>query len=135
MSWFGNVANAAKKNVLGNNTSPNQLVEERFIRQPNIQSVQQNNSLIDEYYQEDADGNGVPDSLEVKHHKSFGDGIPRPDKLKPFSFKKPRKDYNQSFDKKGRYVPTATYPLPPISHEKKMLAMNKRLRNKDNKFF
>lgn len=133
---MGNIWNSAKKNILGNNSSPNQLVEERFIRRPNIQSLYNNNALIDGSHEmADLNGNGVPDALEVKHHKEFGDGIPRQDKLQPFSFKKPRKDYNQSFDHKGRYVATATYPLPPLSHEKKMFAMNKKINNKDNKFF
>lgn len=83
----------------------------------------------------DENKNKIPDILETRHHKEFGDETPRKDKLKPFSFKKPRKEYNQSFDNKGKYVLTATYPLPPINHEKKMLERNKRLRNKDNKFF
>ena len=83
----------------------------------------------------DEDENGIPDMLETKHRKEYGDGERQMNKLKPFSFKEPRKDYNQSFDKKGRYVPTATYPLPPVSHDKKMFAMNKKINNKDNKFF
>lgn len=83
----------------------------------------------------DEDGNGVADALETKHRKDYGDGKKPLGKLNPFSFKKPRKDYNQSFDKKGRYVPTATYPLPPVSHDKKMFAMNRKINNKDNKFF
>jgi hypothetical protein len=83
----------------------------------------------------DEDENGIPDMLETKHRKNYGDGNKQLDKLSPFSFKSPRKDYNQSFDKKGRYVPTATYPLPPISHDKKMFARNKKINNKDNKFF
>ena len=80
----------------------------------------------------DEDENGIPDMLETKHRKEYGDGHKQMNKLKPFSFKEPRKDYNQSFDKKGRYVPTATYPLPPVSHDKKMFEMNKKINNKDN---
>lgn len=86
-------------------------------------------------YDDDKDDDGIADALEVKHHKDFGDGNKKLSKLNPFSFKKPRKDYNQSFDKKGRFVLTATYPLPPISHQKKMFARNKKINNKDNKFF
>ena len=82
----------------------------------------------------DDNNNNVPDMLELKHRKEYGDGNPSQEKLNPFSFKKPRKDYNQSFDKKGFYVPTATYPLPPLSHDKKMFDRNKRMRNKNNKF-
>jgi hypothetical protein len=85
---------------------------------------------------EDEDENGVADALEIKHRKDYGDGNNKElGKLEPFSFKKPRRDYNKSFDNKGRYVPTATYPLPPLSHDKKMFAMNKKINNKDNKFF
>jgi len=83
----------------------------------------------------DEDGNDVPDMLELKHRKEYHDGELPEEKLNPFTFKKPRKDYNQSFDKKGFYVPTATYPLPPLSHDKKMFERNKRMRNKNNKFF
>ena len=83
----------------------------------------------------DEDENNVPDMLETKHKKEYGDGGKELGKLNPFTFKQPRKDYNQSFDKKGRYIPTATYPLPPISHDKKMFAMNRKINNKDNKFF
>ena len=139
MGTMGNIWNSAKNNILGNNNSPNQLVGERQIRQPNFVSLYNNNSLIDDYHETDKNHNGVPDSLEIKemkkHHEKFGDGVPRDDKLKPFSFKAPRKDYNQSFDHKGKYIVTATYPLPPLSHQKKMLERNKRLRNHDNKFF
>ena len=134
MGVFGNIITSAKNNILGNNSSPNQLVEERQIRQPNIQSLYNNNSLVDDYYEKDEDGNGVPDALEVKHHKYMGDGIPREDKLKPFSFKKPRKDYNQSFDHKGRYVATVTYPLPPVKHEKDMFERNRAINNQNNDF-
>jgi hypothetical protein len=77
----------------------------------------------------------VPDMLQLKHYKEYADGEIPNEKLNPFTFKKPRKDYNQSFDKKGYYIPTATYPLPPLSHDKKMFARNKRMRNKNNKFF
>jgi hypothetical protein len=111
------------------NNNLNQIQNEQWMRE---------NTLIRDpmyVYDDDKDNDGIADALETKHHKSFGDGAPRPDKLKPFSFKKPRKDYNQSFDNKGRYLVTATYPLPPISHQKKMLERNKKLRNQDNKFF
>jgi hypothetical protein len=53
---------------------------------------------------------------------------------KPFSFKGKNRDYNVSFDTKGKFVPTATYPLPPVSHQQKLLDRNRRMRNKDNKF-
>lgn len=126
MSWIGNIANSAKKNILGTNPSPNQMIEERYIRQPApMQGVNNNNSLA----YNDEDENGVMDSLETHPPKQK-----RP-RLKPFSFKNPTKDYNQSFDRKGKYLVTATYPLPPLSHQKKMLERNKKLRNKDNKFF
>lgn len=127
MSWIGNMANRAKKNILGTNTSPNQMVEERYIRQPApMQGVNNNNSLA----YNDEDENGVVDSLETHPPKQK-----RP-KLNPFTFKNPTKDYNQSFDHKtGRYVVTATYPLPPLSYDKKMLERNRKMRNKNNKFF
>jgi hypothetical protein len=83
----------------------------------------------------DEDENGVADVLETKHKNQYGDGNKKLGKLEPFSMKQPRKDYNQSFDNKGRYINTATYPLPPISHDKKMFARNKQINNKDNKFF
>jgi hypothetical protein len=111
------------------NNNLNQLQNEEWMRA---------NTLVRDpmyIYDDDKDNDGVADALEVKHHKDFGDGIPRPTKLNPFTFKKPRKDYNQSFDRKGKYIVTATYPLPPLSHQKKMLERNKQLRNKDNKFF
>ena len=111
------------------NNNLNQLQNEQWMRE---NTLQRDPMYV---YDEDKDNDGITDALETKHHKSFGDGNPRPDKLKPFSFKKPRKDYNQSFDNKGKYVVTATYPLPPLSHQKKMLDRNKKLRNQDNKFF
>lgn len=131
MGVVGNLMNSAKKSILGNNSSPNQLVEERFIRRPNFQSMYNNNALTDGAHEmEDLNGNGIPDALEVNVPKQK-----RP-KLNPFTFKNPTKDYNQSFDHRtGRYVPTATYPLPPLSYEKKMLDRNKKMRNKQNKFF
>jgi len=121
-----------KKSGINNpneNNNINQMQNEQWTRSNML--ARDPNYVMDE----DKDNDGIADALETKHHKSFGDGIPRQDKLKPFSFKKPRKDYNQSFDKKGRYIPTATYPLPPISHDKKMFARNKQINNKDNKFF
>jgi len=117
------------KNNPNQNNNLNQLQNEGWMRD-NIEARDPNYILDD-----DKDKDGIADALETKHHKSFGDEILRQDKLKPFSFKKPRKDYNQSFDKKGRYVATATYPLPPVSHDKKMFEMNKKINNKDNKFF
>ncbi len=53
MSWLGNIANAAKKSVLGKNSSPNQLVEEKYIRQPSMQGFTNNDSLY-----QDNDENG-----------------------------------------------------------------------------
>ena len=112
---------------LNNNLSQQQnerrMMDNTFARDPNYVIP------IDE------NENGIPDILETKHKAEYGDGESKLGKLKPFTFKGPRKDYNQSFDNKGRYVPTATYPLPPISHEKKMFARNRRINNKDNKFF
>jgi hypothetical protein len=139
MGTFGNIINSAKKNILGNNSSPNQLVGERFLRQPNFQSQQQNNSLIDDYYK-DEDHDGIDDRLEPKGHYKPGQdisGIKKhadPKTHKPFSFKGKNKDYNVSFNDKGHFVPTATYPLPPVSHQQKLLDRNRRLRNKENKF-
>jgi hypothetical protein len=140
MTWLGNVINSAKNNIKGNNSSPNQLVEERFLRQPNIQSLQSNNALTDDYYV-DEDHDGIDDRFEPRS-KGFKPGQnisgikkhPNPKEFKPFSFKGKYKDYNLSFDKKGKFVPTATYPLPPVSHQQKLLDRNRRMRNKDNKF-
>jgi hypothetical protein len=137
MSWIGNLANSAKKNILGNNSSPNQIVNERFIRQPNFQSQQMNNALKDEYYQ-DADNDGIDDRFESKPMKGQDiSGIkkhPNPKEFKPFSFKGKFKNYNVSYDRTGKFVPTATYPLPPVSHQQKLLDRNRRMRNKENKF-
>lgn len=132
MSIFGAISNGFKKVAKGNNphlsNNINQLQNESYMRNPQQDPAFNPNALAD------VDGDGIADILETKHHKEFGDGMLRQDKLKPFSFKQPRKDYNQSFDKKGRYVITATYPLPPLSHEKKMIERNRKLNNKDNKF-
>ena len=137
---MGNIWKSAKKNIKGNNNSPNQMVGERFLRQPNIQALQQNNSLIDEYYQ-DEDEDNIDDRLEPSP-KGFKPGQdisgikkhPNPKEFKPFSFKDKYKNYNVSYDKKGYFVPTVTYPLPPINHQNKLLDRNRRMRNKDNKF-
>ena len=139
MSVFGNIVNSAKKAIKGNNSSPNQLVEERFIRQPGFTGVSNNNSLVDDYYQ-DEDHDGIDDRFEPKkkHGPKDISGVSHnsnPKDFKPFSFKQKLKNYNLSYDKKGKYVPTATYPLPPIRHEKILLDRNKKMRNKDNKFF
>jgi len=143
MGILGNITKSAKKNILGNNSSPNQMVEERFIRQPNFQSQQMNNGLKDEYYDEDKDG--IDDRFETKPKQSGGfapgkdiTGVKNhvnPNEFKPFSFKQKIKHYNLSYNKKGHYVPTATYPLPPVKHEQKLLERNRRMRNKDNKFW
>jgi len=125
---FGKKKEAAAFNPNINNNL-NQIQNER---------LKQSNLLVrDPNYVIPADDNddGVPDMLELKHRKDYGDGIENKGKLQPFSFKNPRKDYNQSFDKKGLYVPTATYPLPPVSWDKKMFKRNQKLRNKNNKFF
>lgn len=134
MSWLGSIANAAKKSVLGKNSSPNQLVDERYIRQPAIQGVSNSNSLY-----QDEDENGIDDRFEPKQFKPGQDisGIKKhanPKTHKPFSFKDKNKDYNVSYNDKGYFVPTATYPLPPVSHQQKLLDRNRRMRNKDNKF-
>lgn len=137
MSWLGKIVNSAKSNIKGNNSSPNQLVEERFMRQPNFQSQSMNNGLKDEYFQ-DADHDGIDDRFENQHTAKDLTGVkknPNPKTFKPFSFKGKYKNYNVSYDNKGKYVPTATYPLPPVGHEKRMLDRNKRMRNSENKFF
>jgi hypothetical protein len=132
MSILGSISNSFKKVAGANNphlnTNINQLQNESYTRNPQKNPNFNPNALVD------ADNDGIADVLETKHHREFGDGIPRQDKLKPFSFKEPRKDYNQSFDKKGRYVVTATYPLPPLSHQNKMIDRNRKLNNKQNKF-
>jgi len=48
----------------------------------------------------------------------------------------PAKDAGRdiSRDKTGQYIPTITYPLPPLSWEKKQLEINKRMRNSKNKY-
>lgn len=43
-------------------------------------------------------------------------------------------DKDISRDKRGHYVSTITYPLPPVKWEKKQHDQNRRLRNKDNKY-
>ena len=137
MGILNNIWKSAKKNIKGNNSSPNQMVGERFIRQPNFPSLQQNNSLKDDYYQ-DEDENGIDDRFEPQ--SKVGQDIsgikkhPNPKEFTPFSFKGKYKNYNVSYDRKGYYVPTATYPLPPVSHQQKLLDRNRRMRNKDNKF-
>jgi hypothetical protein len=147
MGFFDKAGNGFKKAVAGftnpnKNNSLNQMQNEQqmktgvFARDPNFTVPVKDGAGIDRPGTNyDEDGNGVADALETKHRKDYGDGKKPLAKLSPFSFKKPRKDYNMSFDKKGRYVPTATYPLPPVSHDKKMFAMNRRINNKDNKFF
>jgi hypothetical protein len=132
MDSIGGIFSGKKASGVNNpnlNNNLNQTTNEQWMRE---------NTLIrDPMYVTpvDEDRNGVADILETKHKKGYGDGNKKLPKLQPFSFKKPRKDYNQSFDKKGRYVPTATYPLPPISHDKKMFERNRQINNKDNKFF
>jgi len=134
-SWLGSIANAAKKSILGKNSSPNQLVNEKYIRQP---AVMQGVSNTDSLYI-DEDENGIDDRFETKQFKPGQDisGIkkhPNPKEYKPFSFKGKYKEYNVSYDTKGKFVPTATYPLPPVSHQQKLLDRNRRMRNKNNKF-
>lgn len=48
----------------------------------------------------------------------------------------PAKDADRdiSKDKRGHYVSTITYPLPPVSWEKKKFEQNKRMRNGKNKY-
>lgn len=48
----------------------------------------------------------------------------------------PAKDADRdiSKDKHGCYVPTMTYPLPPVSWEKKQYAKNRRSRNSKNQY-
>jgi hypothetical protein len=48
----------------------------------------------------------------------------------------PAKDENRdiSKDKKGCYVSTMTYPLPPVNWEKKQLEKNRRMRNSKNNY-
>jgi hypothetical protein len=111
------------------NNNLNQIQNEQWMRE---------NTLVRDpmyVYDDDKDHDGIADALETKHHKNPNDGDKKLGKLNPFSFKKPRKDYNQSFDHKGRYVSTVTYPLPPLSYEKKMFERNKKINNKHNKFF
>ena len=138
MGMVNNIWKSAKKNILGNNSSPNQLINERFVRQPNITSQVVNNGLKDDYYQDD-DDNGIDDRFEPRKVNA-GQNItgiqkhPNPKEFNPFSFKGKFKNYNVSYDRRGRYVPTATYPLPPLNHQQKLIDRNRRMNNKDNKF-
>ena len=133
MGFIGNIINKAK-GTLGKNSSPNQLIDERYIRQPAFQGFVSTDSLIDQ------DGDGIDDRLEPVGHFKPGQNItgikknPNPKEYKPFSFKGKFKNYNVSFNAKGEYVPTATYPLLPLNHEKKLMDRNRRMRNKENKF-
>jgi hypothetical protein len=43
-------------------------------------------------------------------------------------------DKDISHDKHGNYVSTITYPLPPLSWEKKQFDNNRRIRNGKNKY-
>lgn len=133
MSWIGNIAKGAKKNILGKRNSPNQLVNEKYIRQPVMDGVSNTNTLY-----QDEDNNGIDDRLEPDYRPGQNiTGIkknPNPKEYKPFSFKGKFKNYNVSYNAKGEYVPTATYPLPPVSHQQKLMDRNRRMRNKDNKF-
>lgn len=40
-----------------------------------------------------------------------------------------------SRNKRGEFVPTMTYPLPPVKWEKKQHELNRRMRNSKNRFF
>ena len=135
MSFMGKIGGLFKGKKVAAVTNPN--LNNQLSQAQNDRLMSQNTFARDPNYVVpiDEDENDVPDMLEVKHKKEYGDGNKELGKLNPFTFKQPRKDYNQSFDGKGRYVRTMTYPLPPISHDKKMFARNRRLNNKDNKFF
>ena len=135
MSFLGKVGGLFKGKKVAAAANPN--INNQLNQTQNDRLMASNNFARDPNYvvPVDENENNVPDMLEVKHRKEYGDGEKQLGKLNPFTFKKPRKDYNQSFDSKGRYVRTMTYPLPPISHDKKMFNMNKKINNKDNKFF
>jgi len=52
------------------------------------------------------------------------------------NFLNPAKDADKdiSKDKHGHYVTTMTYPLPPLSWEKRQHDKNRRMRNSNNKY-
>jgi hypothetical protein len=63
----------------------------------------------------DRDGNDVPDMLEPKKKGLLETPISKT-------------------DKKGYYVSTINYPLPPLSWEDKKFKENKKKRNGENKY-
>ena len=73
-------------------------------------------------------------------NKDGQDPMLRPKKIKPnvggIHLFNPAKDSDRdiSRDKHGHYVQTMTYPLPPISKEKKEFMNNRRARNSKNNY-
>lgn len=68
-------------------------------------------------------------------NKDGEDPILRPKKT-GVNILNPAKDAQRDItkDKHGHYVSTITYPLPPVSWEKKQFDKNRRMRNGKNKY-
>lgn len=113
LGWLSQKAKQAISfNPNKNNTlNPAQL--QRYNRNPML-NPNINPEAVDE------NNNGVADMLE-QNSGMIVNG--------PFKFKK-----NISVDKHGNYVPTLSYPLPPVSHDKQKFKENYKRRNENNKF-
>jgi len=68
----------------------------------------------------DLNENQIPDMLEQRRA------------VDSKTFVKPESDIR--YDKKGHYVSTMSYPLPPLSWEKKQFNINKKKRNGSNNY-
>jgi len=111
MGWFDKLKERVSRNANNDNTSSwndnNLMYQEN--RYPNRNP-----------YPVDENSNGVADMLENQ----------RPPQKRSMFKPSPIKRY----DKKGQYISTLTYPLPPIKWEKKQFIQNKKVRNKDNQY-
>lgn len=78
-----------------------------------------------------------PDAYPTYHevNQNGEDPILRPKKT-GVNLLNPAKDAGKdiSKDKYGNYIPTITYPLPPVSFEKKKFSQNRRMRNCKNRY-
>ena len=68
----------------------------------------------------DLNENQIPDMLEQKRNVDSKTFVKQGDDIR--------------FDKRGHYVSTMTYPLPPVSWEKKQYDVNKKRRNGRNSY-
>ena len=114
MSFWDKLKSFGKSAIVNNpqkNNNFNQLQMEKWNRNPNI----------DPSINPNATGHDIELESEDK---------PKSSKFMGMDFSK--KDISRN--KKGHYVSTATYPLPPCSHEKCEYEKNRRMRNANNKF-